>query len=128
MVESPTGAEVTIDPVDVVVPVEAPAADVAGIVETQEPAAAPVAAPAPVEAVIEAEVAGAIEVAGAVAQADADGGDGAVAAVAAAQADGTVAGPALALTGPSEAWKVLLKLAVVIMAIGALCTRWGRVV
>ena len=88
-------------------------AEVAGAVEV---AAAPAnAAPveqiieAPVEQIIEAEVAG-------------------VNAVAAAQADTASAAPALALTGPSDAWKFLVLMSIVLVALGALCMRWGRVI
>ena len=37
-------------------------------------------------------------------------------------------GDALASTGPSDAWKILVMLSVVMMALGGLCLRWGKVV
>ena len=63
-----------------------------------------------------------------VAQAPVAQGDagGEVGAVAAGGIDG--AAPQLALTGASEAWKILIMISVALMAAGALCMRWGRAI
>ena len=46
-----------------------------------------------------------------------------------AQVDSTSGtnGEVLALTGPSEAWKILVMMSIVMIAMGGLCIRWGRV-
>ncbi len=117
-------------------PVDEPAVSDVSVVEAAAPAVeAPVgdtavntdAAASPTAGDVAVEVAGVVEVAvpeGQVAAAQTDSSAGpAIAAV--AQTD--VGGDVLAITG-SDAWKLLVMMAIVLMAAGVLCMRWGRVI
>ena len=117
-------------------PVDEPAVSDVIIVEAAAPVVeAPVgdtavntdAAASPTAGDVAVEVAGVVEVAvpeGQVAAAQTDSSAGpAIAAV--AQTD--VGGDVLAITG-SDAWKLLVMMAIVLMAAGVLCMRWGRVI
>ena len=108
--------------------VEAPAEEVV-IEEAVEAPAEEVVIEEAVEAPeVDVEVAGVVEQIPVVAQAPVAQGDagGEVGAVAAGGIDG--AAPQLALTGASEAWKILIMISVALMAAGALCMRWGRAI
>ena len=121
----------TPDPEVIVVEVpaaEAPAEEVV-IEEAVEAPAEEVVIEEAVEAPeVDVEVAGVVEQIPVVAQAPVAQGDagGEVGAVAAGGIDG--AAPQLALTGASEAWKILIMISVALMAAGALCMRWGRAI